>query len=147
MNEFTYEIGGKKYTQKKLVLGQLQQLLGLLPGLRFGSTEPLAVMAALGDKLPQALAVVLIPEGVALKDKDLPALAGEIAFAVEPETAMQVVEDFFTCTPVPSLLERLTAMADTIRAALNRANGSGSSSSSSPEGTSSNATPSSGDTG
>lgn len=142
--EFSYEIGGKKYIQKKLVLGQIEQLVELLPGIRFTSMDPLAIIGALGTKLANALAIVLIPEGVQLKDKDISALAEEIRFTIEPEQTMEVVRDFFICTPVVSLLEQFNLMVTTIETTLKRGNGSESSSVSLPEETSSSATTSAG---
>lgn len=114
--KFTYEIGGKKYTQRALVLGQTRQLKNVIEGIvipkgikGMGETElMLAIVGVVGDKLPDALAVVLTPEGVELKDKDLKALAREIEFAIPPDQAFQVIEDFFDCNPIASLLERLS---------------------------------------
>ena len=107
---FEYTIGGKKYIQRKLVLGQVQQLLRLLDGVEIKSPDTLGIIAALGDKIHKALAIVLIPEGVNVKDKNIDEIAEELAFSIEPEQAMKVVEDFFVCTPIISLFQGLNGI-------------------------------------
>lgn len=108
--KFVYEINGKKYTQSKLVLGQVQQLLGLLMDVRIPAvlTGP-NILAALGNKLSRGFAIVLNPEGIPLKDKDLDELENEFMWALDDETAAQVVEDFFACNPIASIYARLQA--------------------------------------
>jgi hypothetical protein len=117
MTEKKYEIGGKNYIQKPLVLGQIRQLLEVLKGVTIpANSDTLALVNAMSDRLPAALAVVLIPEGLSsLRDKDLDALALEIAFAITPEQTLGVVEDFFDCNPLPSLLNRLGMAAGKIK--------------------------------
>lgn len=104
-----YTIGDKNYTQKALVLGQLGQLTGLLKTTTIFSTEPAAIILALGPSIPKLLAIVLIPEGVKVKDKDLGAIEDDM-FECDPDTALAVVEDFFVCNPIASLLNRLAGM-------------------------------------
>lgn len=124
----TYNIGGETYIQKPLVLGQLIQLTRLLNGSAFPESPGVTdIIAALGNRLPLALAIVLIPEGTALKDKDVPALASDLEFMIDPETAIQVVNDFFDCNPINSVLEQLTGMAQKITAAIPRTIVTGSS--------------------
>lgn len=113
--KFNYEIGGKTYIQKPLVLGQIRQMINLLQGIVIpGNTDAIGLITLLGDKLPIAIAIVLIPEDVDLKNKDIRALADEIEFEISPELSMQVIEDFFVLTPIVSLLERLKGMANKI---------------------------------
>lgn len=117
--EKRYEIGGAAYVQRPLVLGQVRQLLEVLDGVRFApDADPFALVAALGDRLALALAVVLTPEGQSPRGKDLPALADELEFAIAPEQVLEVVEDFFGCNPMASLVERLTGAAATVAAGL-----------------------------
>jgi hypothetical protein len=109
VKEFSYEIGGNKFTQKALVLGQISQLLEVLKGLALpADMSPLGLVAALGGRLPKALAVVLNPDGVAIKDKDLAVLGEHIAFEMEADLAIRVIDDFFDCNPLSSTLARLT---------------------------------------
>jgi len=144
LESFKYEIGGKKYTQNPLVLGQVGQLMRIVEGMVIPSgVDTLGLISALGDKLPLAIAIVLTPEGVTLKDKDIHALASELEFEMPPEMAIQVIEDFFTCNPIQSLLERIGSMAGKIAGKI-QTTGSKPSSASSAEETLQSETASSG---
>jgi hypothetical protein len=103
-----YIIGGKKYLQRPLVIGQLKQLSKLLKDVvispEVGAAE---LVEAIGVKLPEALAIVLIPEGVDIKDKNIEEIVKELEFQVDIETAVKIVEDFFECNQVSSLLKRI----------------------------------------
>jgi len=133
--KFTYEIGEKKYTQGKLVLGQVPQLLDLLMGLNLPAViTPSAVVLALGNKLPRAFAVVLNPEGVNLKDKDLEEIAADLEAALDIETATKVIEDFLSCNQIASLSKKYKGMAANLGLAKS-ATGSPKSASSLPKGT------------
>jgi len=103
-----YIIGGKKYIQRPLVIGQLKQLSKLLKDVVISSEVKAAeLVEAIGDKLPEALAIVLIPEGVDIKDKNIEEIVKELEFQVDIETAVKIVEDFFDCNQVSSLLKRI----------------------------------------
>ncbi|MDA8104657.1 MAG: hypothetical protein M0Z71_04690 [Nitrospiraceae bacterium] len=113
--EFKYTIGGKTYMQRPLVLGQIMQLMALLKGLVIPKgIGALGLVSLLGDRLPEAIAVVLVPEGVVLKDKDISALAEDIGFEIEPDTAIEVVENFFDLNPLSLILQKLSGMAEKI---------------------------------
>ncbi len=147
MEKFTYTIGGKKYVQRPLVLGQVNQLMQLLKGMVIPERLDIMLLISLmGDRLSKALAIILIEDGcTSLKDRDLDVLAAEISFNVETETAIKVVEDFFDCNPIVSLLERLSGMTEKIRKVVDEKKiSSAASSSSLPEATSQKETPSSG---
>jgi hypothetical protein len=103
-----YEIGGTVYVQRPLVLGQIRQLSDVLGGVTLpGDATPAGVLLAVSERLPMALAVVLTPEGVSLRSKELKALAEEIEFSISSEQIVEVVEDFFDCNPVASVLQKL----------------------------------------
>jgi len=103
-----YIIGGKKYIQRPLVIGQLKQLSKLLKDVVISSEVKAAeLVEAIGDKLPEAIAIVLIPEGVDIKDKNIEEIVKELEFQVDIETAVKIVEDFFDCNQVSSLLKRI----------------------------------------
>jgi len=124
--KYSYEIDGRTYIQKPLVLGQIRQMMKLLEGVVIPSgVDTLGLISVLGDKLPLAIAIVLTPEDVNLKDKDIQSLAPELEFEMPPELAIQVIEDFFDCNPLPSLLERLAGMAEKITSQMKRRNGTG----------------------
>jgi len=146
---FRYEVEGKIYHQKKLVLGQVAQLMELLKEIKIplsdaGSFDPHAVADILGDKVHRAVAIVLIEDGVPLKDKDLEALTREVSWTFDLETTLQVIEDFFACNPIASLLERYIGIIRKVWQSA--AIGSPKPVSSSPKETSPGATPSSGGT-
>lgn len=110
-----YEIGGVKYTQKPLVLGQLRQLLSVIQDVAFSKDmSTLQIINILGDKLPAALAIILIKDGtVSLKDRDTAALSDELMFSMTTDQVMEVVGDFFELMPVNLLLERLGNIVST----------------------------------
>lgn len=148
MEKFEYVIDGKKYIQKPLVWGQIKQLKAIIPSIAIpaGVSLDQGLVMALTDHLPLLLAVVLIPEGISAKDKDIDALAEELEFAVNPETVLQVVADFFDCNPIASLAEKLAEIIKPLAARI--ATGripSTPLSVSSPEETSLSEKPSSGD--
>lgn len=148
-NEFSYEIGGKAYIQRPLVLGQMRQLMTLMDGvIIIPETGATGLAAALGDKLSQALAIVLVEEGatLSLKDRNIEAIADDLEYTVTLETTMQVVEDFFICNPIASSLERLTGMMIAARRKMVKQTGLKKSASSSAEEISPKEMPSSGDT-
>ena len=111
MEEKRYEIGGKIYIQRPLVLGQVQQLLVMVEGTQIpADANMFGIVTAVGDKLFLALAIVLTEEGKSPRDKDFPALADEIEFSILPEQTITVIEDFFDCNPLFSILERVAGM-------------------------------------
>ena len=143
---FEYEIGGKLYIQKPLVLGQIRQLMNLLQGVVIPSNvDTLGIIAALGDRLPKAIAIAITPSVMAVKDKDIDSLASEIEFELSSEAVVLVIEDFFSCNPIASLLERLGGVAEKMAGQINKTGLKKSASSSAVE-TSQKETAFSGDT-
>ncbi|MCL4492336.1 MAG: hypothetical protein M1510_10650 [Nitrospirae bacterium] len=129
--ECTYEIGGKKYLQRPLVLGQAQQLLEVLEGISFNrGMNTMGIISALGNKISKAIAVVLIEDGVTLEAKDVDKMEQEIKFKLSLKTTIQVVEDFFGCNPVALLLQRLNGMAEKIAGNMEKTGSENSSASS-----------------
>jgi hypothetical protein len=140
--EFKYNIGSKVFIQRKLVLGQINQLTRYLPEMKIPvDPQPLTIVTVLGPSLPRAFAIVLTEEGKTPQNKDLDVLADEIAFGIDIETSCQVIEDFFVCNPLQFQRESIEKMVAAVMGSLGSKNGV----SSSPEGTSQNETGSSGD--
>lgn len=114
MDRKDYEINGKTYSQAPIVPGQLKQIYGLSAALQgvdwTDMTNAASLVAILGDRLPGFAAVVLKPEGVRLKDKDVDALTEEFEETLPLDTALEIVADFFTFNPIPSLVERLRGL-------------------------------------
>lgn len=147
MSASTYTINGKTYTQRTLVLGQIKQLTTALAEVNIQVGAGVGQVAGMiGDNLARCAAVILQPEGVAHRDKDLDQLEAEFAEHLDIVTADKVIDDFFDLTPatiIAKLLGRLRGMFVVTRIG---ADGSTTPSCSSPEGTSPSETPSSGDT-
>jgi hypothetical protein len=111
MEKYKYEINGKTYVLKKLVWGQMEQLIDLLKTIRVPAGAGTAeLILAFGGKFTLALAIVLTEEGTSVKDKDLEKIAKELKFEVELELGMQVVDDFFVLNPIALLWEKLQDM-------------------------------------
>lgn len=108
-NEFTYEIGGKTYIQRKLVLGQIRQLTELLEGVTLpgDTSDASAWVSILGTRLPRAVGIVLAEKDQPLRDKDLAGFTKTVEFDIEPEQTVQVVQDFFACNQIASLMKSL----------------------------------------
>ncbi len=145
-----YDIQGRIFVQRPLVLGQIQQLLRVLDGISLPEPLTLAsLLDALGERLYQAVAVVITEKGCSPGDKDIEELAGWIRWSVDAETMLRIVDDFFVMNPVSSLLEQAGALIGALSRRLQeeapRATGSTKPSSSWPAGTSPVETPSSGD--
>ena len=119
MDQKEYHFGGKKYFQRPLVLGQLRVLLPILKNIEIkehGSAE--TIVKAFGDKIGQALAIVLIEEdldpSVALER--IEDRAKEIEFSIPIETMIEAIEDFFECNPVSSVIDRFREMITVVTA-------------------------------
>lgn len=139
-----YTIGDKIFIQKTLVLGQWKELGAIINDLRIpGDLNPASLVGALGSNLFAVLAIVLTEDGKPLKGKDIPALASEIEYGITPETAIEVIADFFDLNPIASLLNNLNGLTVTIKEKLT-AIGLTNSVTSSVEETSQNETGSSG---
>ncbi len=112
MTEKEYIINGKKYYQRKLVPGQMQQLCGVislvsgsrLAGLR-GSGD---IIVGLGSRLLSVVAIVITPEGMRVKDKDLKKIEDEL-FESDADIP-EIVADFFVLNPIDSLLKKLSGV-------------------------------------
>ncbi len=63
----------------------------------------------------QALAVIVTEEGKSPKNKDIDALADEIEFGVTPETALEMIADFFALNPMLSLLNDINDLVRQIK--------------------------------
>lgn len=144
---FKYIIDGKTYIQKPLVLGQIRQLIGHLKGLEIKpGSSGVGIVFELGDQLPAALAIVLVEEGKSPKREmeEIKQFSEELEYLIDGDTTVMVVEDFFVCNPISSILERIGRLKKFLTA--KNPTGSKNPSSSSPEEISPKETPSSGDT-
>ncbi len=120
--KFTYMIGGEKFIQRPLVNGQIRQLMKIIEGMVIPkSFDPVLIMSAFGEQLSNAMAIVLREANAVesksekeikqyLRSRDIAALSADIEWSIAPETAVQVIEDFFDCNPIASLLEKMAAL-------------------------------------
>lgn len=119
MHPKTYEINNKTYTQRPLVLGQVMPLIDLLQDIELSEFSALGIIRGLGPSLPEVMAIILIPEGVRLRDRNLAALAEEFEEYLTIETALAVAEDFLSFNPLSSISARMTGvMVNMIAAAM-----------------------------
>lgn len=108
---FEYEINGKKYYQKPLVLGQVGQLTELLNEISLPSNLSITgLIIAFGNRLAKALSIVLIPEGKALKEKNLSEIEDEFGTTATIEIAFKVIEDFLDCNQLSFVFGRITGL-------------------------------------
>lgn len=111
-----YTIGDKIFIQKKLVLGQWKELRTILDEIIIpGELTPISLVQALGSNLFIVLAIVLTEEGKSPRGKDLAALADEIEYGITPDTAIEVLADFFDLNPIPLILKSLTDLSGIIK--------------------------------
>jgi len=126
MQPCKYTIGDKEYIQRPLVLGQINQLVAVIKNMVIPNDFNIkALIGLLGNRLSTAMAIVLLEveavDGKSKKeisqylcDRELPPIADELEFSIDPETTIQVIEDFFGCNPIASLLERLSGLTEKI---------------------------------
>lgn len=108
MQEKTYEINGKKYTQRPLVLAQVLDLADHLQEMEITRMDPISIIKTIGPKLPRTMAIILIPEGVAIEEKNLDALEKEFALTrLDLEAALAVADDFLSCNRLASISAKI----------------------------------------
>lgn len=107
MHPKKYTINGRTYVQGPLVLGQLLPLCELVEGIKIPAFTVQEIIKALGPKLSEAMAIILIPEGKSPRASDLEALAAIFEEHMTFETALEVVADFLSFNPASSLLEKI----------------------------------------
>lgn len=113
-----YEINGRAYTQRELVLGQLLELLGAVAGLAIVELSVAGVLAGVGDRLPSLLAIVLIPEGQGVEQRDLRQAEDDLRSA-PLSLLLRMVTDFFAVTRPSSLLSDLAGVIETVGGEMN----------------------------
>ena len=110
--DFEYEIGGRKFVQKALVLGQVKLLISTIRGVALPrDATPASLVIALGDKVADVLAIVLSEEGIPLKNKKLRDVQDLIEENLSIEQSIGMVEDFFDCNPIASISEAMIGLA------------------------------------
>ena len=107
-----YEIGGKTYVQKPLVLGQIRQIIDVLKDVILPTNfEDVAlVIASLGSKISEAIAIILCEENTHLKDKNLSEFTTEVEWEISAQKTMEIVKDFFLVNDLESLWNEFQIM-------------------------------------
>ena len=140
---FEYQIGGKKYVQRPLVLGQIEQIAPVILKLTTGlspeavgeiakSAQPTDGEAApeqeegmnaifeIADylttqkKMAEALSIVLIEDGSELATRVIADVENHLRWNLGMDIAQKVIQDFFTCNDWKSLGEMLSLGGMTI---------------------------------
>ena len=145
----SYEIAGKVYEQRELVLGQWRQLNRILGDIPLPEKiNPRSLVQAIADHIHMVLAVILVEKGMAVVDKpiDLEPLAHHLEFSMTDDQVAEVIVDFFTEHPIASVLNTIDRVAKRVMRSLleNQETGLKQPSSSLPEVTGQNGTASSG---
>ncbi len=114
MDQKKYEINGKIYFQKALVLGQIADIIPLLENRFIDDLSAVGLVTSLGDILPELAAVILIPEGTKISERDLEAMKSEFQNEMSLDTALEVAADFLSFNPVSSFFTRLKNLTGAI---------------------------------
>jgi len=108
MDAKKYEIGGQIFTQRRLVWGQVKQLIGEVEGIELPSSpSPRDILTIFEAKIPRLVGIVLIPEGQTAKNKNIDEMLELFEWELGVDQIMEIIEDFFECNPIPSWLEKM----------------------------------------
>ena len=111
-----YIIGDQRFYQKPLVIGQTVQLMKELSKVKLtGGWSVLNIMDSVGDKIADLITIVLIQSGKTLKDKDRVEMSGFLNDNLSMDMAIEIVEDFFLCNKIQSLLDKVTLMMNRLQ--------------------------------
>ncbi len=132
----TYEIDGETYELRPLVFGQWRQLNSVIDGIPMPmEITPRSMIVAFADKLHLILAVILTEKGKSPGDKDLDKLAHHLEFRMSEEQVAEVILDFFTVSPIASVLNLISRVVKNLAEIVSQRTGSNKQLSLSPEGT------------
>jgi hypothetical protein len=125
----SYKIGTKTYCQEAIVLGQFELLTEYVSGVEFTQISATHIVAQLGRKLYDALAIVIFekPDSVApddiietqMEDEVLRARAKYLKFHVTAKQAQEIIVDFLECNPISSVLGSVSGLIEMVGKTLN----------------------------
>lgn len=122
--EQKYQIGGRTYVQRPLVLGQWQQLMDVAATVQLPAVLDMTAMTiALGKKIQDALAVILTEEGQKPENKDLAEVAKHLQFNIDGEMITEVIDHFLELQG-RTFYQRLPAIREKLRALWRKPDGS-----------------------
>jgi len=120
--DFKYEIGGRTFYQKPLVLGQVKQLVSVLKGLVLPYDLTInSLVLSLEDKIPQTIAILLSEEGVLLKNKNVDEIQELVEENLDIAQTIKVIEDFFDCNPIASISEAVIGLSLKVKSNMTQA--------------------------
>jgi hypothetical protein len=111
-----YQIGGRVYLQRPLVLLQIEQLVEIINPAMFADLgEPTAtgIVRVLGSKIAAITAIVLIPQGVEVDERDMADMTAHLRKHLDIAMAGRIVDDFLSCNPISSVFDRLSGFLTT----------------------------------
>lgn len=119
---FEYTIGGRKFVQQELVMGQVKLLITAIKGISLPRVLTTATLIlALGDRVTDVLAIILREEGVLLKDKKMDEVREWLEEHLSMEQSIRMVDDFFDCNPIASISEAVIGLAKKVEMSMNKA--------------------------
>jgi hypothetical protein len=107
MEKCKYIINGKTYFQKPLVIGQVELLVKILEGRTVNDLSASGLVLSFGGILPKVAAIILIPEGEKISERDIEAIETELRDELTVEAALEVAADFLSCNPISLIFEQL----------------------------------------
>jgi hypothetical protein len=111
MDRKEYCFGGKNYEQLPIVLGQLRILEPIISSLKFspGENAVADLVASLGSNLHRVMAILLVEKGVSVREamQNIDIRQSDLEWSMFPADCIEVLEDFFECSRISSLFERI----------------------------------------
>lgn len=112
-----YEIAGKVFYQKKLVLGQIKQISKELTDFVFPEElNVVSIFKLLGGKASKVISIILIEDGVSLKDKNVDSVEEFIDENIEYDMALEILKDFFLVNTISHIPEVISKIIETMSA-------------------------------
>ncbi len=106
-----YDIGGKTFELKPLVLGQIKQISELFEDvnlLELFEKDLDVFIKVVSRKLPRFLAIILREPDKSLKEKNIDELSEFFEENVGIDLAMRIIKDFFKVNEIRSLIQQIT---------------------------------------
>lgn len=124
-NTKTYSIGGKTFYQERFTYMQRRWILAQLKGLQINFSDPLSIIADLGDRLSACYAAILIPTGETREEflkrmqakKEYDAAINHLEMHLEDSQEREVWHDFLYVNQIGSSFSQWADLFGTITTA------------------------------
>ncbi len=115
-----YTIDGIVHRHRPLVYGQFLALAPLLSSVKIdGGMSVSDFILAVGKKVPELLAIALVPDGMSVKEACRTAFSHNraelIQWGMSPPDVIEVLEDFFECNRLSSMSKKMTGMLEGLK--------------------------------